>query len=134
MDTLTVARAFFDACDFGKGWDGCKQFCHPDASFETEAETLANIDTLAIYCDWMIDALEMLDKDVKVKIKAIAHDRDTDIVLIYGQKNCSIQAICITMPECGLHQSGYIHYSFLGSLEQIFFCAIYWTETPHQIH
>ena len=48
MDTLTVARAFLDACDFGKGWDGCKQFCQPDASFETEAETLANIDTLAI--------------------------------------------------------------------------------------
>jgi len=39
MDTLTVARAFFNACDFGKGWDGCKQFCHHDASFETEAET-----------------------------------------------------------------------------------------------
>ena len=85
MDTLTVARAFFDACDFGKGLDGCKQFCHSDASFETEAETLANIDTLAIYCDWMIDALAMLDKDVKVKVKAIAHDRDTDIVLIYGE-------------------------------------------------
>ena len=75
----------FDACDFGQGWDGCKQFCHSDASFETEAETLANIDTLAIYCDWMIDALAMLDKDVKVKVKAIAHDRDTDIVLIYGE-------------------------------------------------
>ena len=36
MDTLTVAREFFNACDFGKGWDGCKQFCHPNASFETE--------------------------------------------------------------------------------------------------
>ena len=82
MDTLTVARAFFDACYFGKGWDGCKQFCHHDASFETEAETLVNVDTLAIYCDWMIDALEMLKKDVKVKVKAIAHDQDTDIVLI----------------------------------------------------
>ena len=40
-----------------------------------------NVDTLAIYCDWMIDALEMLDKDVKVNVKAIAHDQDTDIVL-----------------------------------------------------
>ena len=37
MNTLTVARAFFDACDFGEVWDGCKQFCHTDASFETEA-------------------------------------------------------------------------------------------------
>ena len=105
MDILTVARAFFDACDFGKGWDGCKQFCHPDASFETEAETLANIDTLAIYCDWMIDALEMLDKDVKVKIKAIAHDRDTDIVLIYGQ----IEGTVIIGPEPMPMKTDYVY-------------------------
>ena len=105
MDKLTVVRAFFDACDFGKGWDGCKQFCHPDASFETEAETLENIDNLAIYCDWMIDALEMLDNDVKVKVKAIAHDRDTDIVLIYGQ----IEGTVIIGPEPMPMKTDYVY-------------------------
>ena len=53
------------------------------------------MDTLAIYCDWMIDALEMLDKDLKVKVKAIAHDQDTDIVLIYEQ----IEGTLIIGPE-----------------------------------
>ena len=53
MDNLTRARAFFEACDYGKGWSVCKSYCHDDASFETEAETLAEIDTLDTYCDWM---------------------------------------------------------------------------------
>ena len=46
MDNLTRARAFFEACDYGKGWSVCKSYCHDDASFETESETLAEIDTL----------------------------------------------------------------------------------------
>ena len=29
-----TAAQFFDACETGKGWDACEQFCHPDASFE----------------------------------------------------------------------------------------------------
>ena len=26
------AEQFFDACETGKGWDVCKEFCHPEAS------------------------------------------------------------------------------------------------------
>ena len=26
-----IARQFFDACEAGKGWDGCKAYCHPNA-------------------------------------------------------------------------------------------------------
>ena len=53
----------------------------------------------------MIDALEMLDKDVKVKIKAIAHDRDTDIILIYGQ----IEGIVIIGPEPMPMKTDYVY-------------------------
>ena len=49
MDNLTRARAFFEACDYGKGWSVCKSYCHDDASFETESETLAEIDTLGFH-------------------------------------------------------------------------------------
>jgi hypothetical protein len=28
-----VARAFFEACETGKGWEVCQQFCTPDATF-----------------------------------------------------------------------------------------------------
>tara|TARA_B110000967_G_C18840489_1_gene539105 strand:- start:1018 stop:1455 length:438 start_codon:yes stop_codon:yes gene_type:complete len=85
MDTLTTARAFFDACEYGKGWSECERYCHPDATFETEAEILANVDTMEIYCDWMVDALAMFDENVEIEIKAEAHDQTRDIVLIYAE-------------------------------------------------
>ena len=85
MDNLNTARAFFDACDYGKGWSACKKYCHPDATFETEAETLANVDTMEIYCDWMVDALAMFDENVEIEVKAEAHDQTRDIVLIYAE-------------------------------------------------
>ena len=34
MASITeTAQAFFDACETGKGWDGCKQYCTANASF-----------------------------------------------------------------------------------------------------
>ena len=68
MDNLTTAGAFFEACDYGKGWTGCRSYCHENASFETEAETLAEINTLDTYCDWMVEALAMFDKTVQVEV------------------------------------------------------------------
>ena len=47
------AKSFFDACETGKGWDTCKEWCHPDASFACQSAALADTKTLAAYCDWM---------------------------------------------------------------------------------
>jgi len=30
-EILEKAKLFFDACETGKGWDGCSEYCHPDA-------------------------------------------------------------------------------------------------------
>jgi hypothetical protein len=40
---LEVARAFFEACETGKGWEVCQQFCTPDATFRHKAEPLADV-------------------------------------------------------------------------------------------
>ena len=85
MDNLATARSFFDACDYGKGWVDCKKYCHEGATFETEAETLAGVDRMDIYCDWMVDALAMFDENVEIEVKAEAHDQSRDIVLIYAE-------------------------------------------------
>ena len=31
-----TAKQFFDACETGKGWAGCKQYCHPAATFSAQ--------------------------------------------------------------------------------------------------
>ena len=36
MASITgVAEAFFAACETGKGWEGCKAYCTPNATFRT---------------------------------------------------------------------------------------------------
>ena len=40
---------------------------------------------MAIYCNWLVDALAMFDENVKVGVKAEASDQTRDIVLIYAE-------------------------------------------------
>jgi len=38
MATITAtAKQFFDACETGKGWEGCKSYCTADATFSAQA-------------------------------------------------------------------------------------------------
>ena len=48
-----VAERFFDACETGKGWERCKEYCHPGATFSAQADALTGVDTLEAYTDWM---------------------------------------------------------------------------------
>ena len=50
---LEPARQFFEACETGQGWDACKAFCNPDATFSAQADALSEISTLEGYCEWM---------------------------------------------------------------------------------
>ena len=69
MSISNTAMAFFDACETGRGWDGCKQFCTADASFAAQSEPVAEIKTLSGYCDWMKGLLVILP-DGRYEVKA----------------------------------------------------------------
>jgi predicted ester cyclase len=47
------AEQFFDACETGKGWGVCQEFCHPDATFSAQAGALADVETVEAYTEWM---------------------------------------------------------------------------------
>lgn len=53
MSISDTAMSFFDACETGEGWDGCKEYCHENATFSSQTGALAEINTLGGYCDWM---------------------------------------------------------------------------------
>jgi len=53
MTKFETAQAFFDACETGKGWEICQDWCAKDASFACQAGALAETTTLADYCEWM---------------------------------------------------------------------------------
>jgi predicted ester cyclase len=80
---LEVARAFFDACETGKGWDVCRQFCTPDAGFSAQAEPLEGVDTLEQYTDWMKGLLTILP-DGRYELKSFAADDEHGNVVAYG--------------------------------------------------
>ncbi|MFO1039032.1 MAG: nuclear transport factor 2 family protein [Geminicoccaceae bacterium] len=82
-DITASARAFFDAIETGKGWDGCRQWCTPDASFASQAEPLADITTLEAYAEWMKGLLGFIP-DGHYTLKAFATDPARDTVVAYA--------------------------------------------------
>src|SRR5436305_14686817 len=70
---VEVAQAFFEACETGKGWEVCRQFCTPDASFSAQAEPLEDVHTLEQYTEWMKGLLTILS-DAGYEVKAFAVD------------------------------------------------------------
>ncbi len=78
-----VAKRFFDACETGKGWEGCKQDCHPEATFAAQAEALAGIDTLQSYTEWMKNLLTPLP-DGSYEVRSFAVDEERNSVAAYA--------------------------------------------------
>jgi predicted ester cyclase len=82
--TITeTARAFFDACETGKGWEACSAYCQPDASFAAQAEPLADVQTLKDYTEWMKGLLGFMP-DGRYEVKSFATDGDRNNVAAYG--------------------------------------------------
>jgi predicted ester cyclase len=78
-----TARAFFDACETGKGWEACSAYCQPDASFAAQAEPLADVHTLKDYTEWMKGLLGFIP-DGRYEVKSFATDADRKNVCAYG--------------------------------------------------
>jgi predicted ester cyclase len=78
-----VAEAFFAACEAGNGWEVCRAYCTPDASFAAQAEPLAGVTTLAAYTDWM-KGLMVIMPDGRYQVKSFATDVVRNNVAVYG--------------------------------------------------
>lgn len=73
MTHSETAKAFFEACETGAGWEGCKSWCHAGASFSCQADALAETTTLAAYAEWMKGLLTPVP-DGRYKLTAFAAD------------------------------------------------------------
>ena len=83
MSITQTAHNFFEACESGKGWEGCQAFCHDDASFSCQSEALAEVATLAAYADWMKGIFGPLP-DASYELKSFATDNERRNVSAYG--------------------------------------------------
>jgi predicted ester cyclase len=84
MTAITeVADTFFVACETGKGWDGCRAYCNPGATFSAQAEPLLEVRTLQQYCDWMKGLLGFIP-DGRYDLKSFATDEKRRNVSAYA--------------------------------------------------
>ena len=79
----STAKQFFDACETGKGWDVCRQYCLPRATFTAQAGALAGVNTLEAYTDWMKGLFTPVP-DGSYELRSFAVDEDRNIVMAYG--------------------------------------------------
>ena len=77
------AFKFFDACETGGGWEACKDFCHPDATFSAQSGALTGVDTLEGYADWM-KGLFGPCPDGSYELRSFAVDEDRGNVSAYA--------------------------------------------------
>lgn len=83
ISITTVAEAFFADCETGKGWEVCRKYCMPEASFSAQAEPLLDVKTLAEYTDWMKGMMAVLP-DASYEVKSFATDTTRNNVAAYG--------------------------------------------------
>ena len=80
MTISDTARAFFEACEAGKGWDACKAACHDDATFACQSDVLADVTSLSGYAEWMKGLLGPIP-DGRYELKAFAADAERNTVI-----------------------------------------------------
>ena len=78
-----TAERFFDACETGKGWEICKQYCHPGATFSAQADALMGVDTLEGYTGWMKGLFTPVP-DGHYELRSFAVDEARNNVAAYG--------------------------------------------------
>ncbi len=80
---IETAKQFFEACETGKGWEGCNPFCHPDATFSSQTTVLAGISTLEAYCEWMKNLLIPIP-DGHYELKFFGSDDDRNCIAAFA--------------------------------------------------
>jgi predicted ester cyclase len=84
MDSMKdTAERFFEACETGQGWAGCRGYCHPAASFSAQADALAGIDTVEAYTEWM-KGFFIPVPDANYELRSFAVDEARGNVIAYA--------------------------------------------------
>ena len=84
MSNITqIAEAFFAACETGRRWTVCQQYCTPAATFSAQAEALTGVSTLEQYTDWMKAMVQILP-DARYELRSFATDEARNNVIAYG--------------------------------------------------
>jgi len=74
MSAFENATKFFHACETLQGWEGCKRYVVPGASFQAQSEPLTDVKTVQAYCDWMAGLGKGPLKGCSYKVHSSSYD------------------------------------------------------------
>ncbi len=83
MSMSETAMTFFDACETGKGWEVCKEWCTDGATFSCQADALAETTTLEGYVEWIKGLLTPIP-DGRYELKGFGADEGRSTVLAFA--------------------------------------------------
>ena len=78
-----IASSFFEACETGKGWATCAEFCSENASFSSHAEPLLETKTIEEYAEWMVGICQIMP-DSKYEIRSVTVDEESGHVSFFA--------------------------------------------------
>jgi predicted ester cyclase len=84
MSIKETATEFFHACEKGQGWEACKAYCHPDATFTTQGDTFGGVETLEAYTEAMKGLIAGPIPDGSYEIRSFAVDEERGNVSAFG--------------------------------------------------
>jgi len=84
MDTLAAATKFFHACETAKGWSGCQQYVADGATFSVQSEPIADIKTVADYCEWMAGFVNTIAPDATYEVHTSSYDENTRMAVFFA--------------------------------------------------
>ena len=103
-----TAEKFFEACDKGKGWEGCQQYCQPQATFSAQADALAGVETLEAYTEWMKGLLTPMP-DGSYEVRSFAVDEERSNVSAFGVFRGTHTGEGGPVPPTGKNEADYVY-------------------------
>ena len=71
----TTAERFLDACMGGRGWEGCRPYCLPNATLSIQADMFADVDTVEAYAE-RVKAFFTPIPDFRHEVQVVAVDEE----------------------------------------------------------
>jgi len=84
MSAFENAKKFFHACEAPQGWEACKPYVAPSASFSAQCEPLAGIDTVEAYCGWLAGFVDGVVPGATYDLQASSYDEAARTAMFFG--------------------------------------------------
>ena len=116
MNAFDTAKKFFEACESGAGWDGCKEFVSDGAAFVAQSEPLVDIATVEDYCEWSKGFGTVTAPGAKYDLHTSSYDEQTRTAVFFATFHAKHTGTGGPVPPTG--KETHTHYVYCITLDE----------------